>query len=87
MMVEEVVSLSYPEWKLYIDRASRVQGCGVGDNLIGPNKVRIKYAVQIKYNATNNTTEYKALLIRLQLTIEVRAEHLKIYSDSQLVVN
>ena len=55
--------------------------------MIGPNKIRISYAVRLKYNATNNAAEYEALLTRLKLAIEVRAEHLKVYSDSQLVVN
>ena len=55
--------------------------------MIGPNKIQIKYAVKLQYNATNNATEYEALLTGLKLAIEVKAEHLKIYSDSQLVVN
>ena len=55
--------------------------------MIGPSKIQIKYAVNLKYNTTNNTTEYEALLTGLKLAIEVRAEHLKVYSDSQLVVN
>ena len=43
--------------------------------------------MKLKYNATNNAAEYEALLTGLRLAIKVRAEHLKIYSDSQLVVN
>ena len=43
--------------------------------------------MKLKYNATNNAAEYEALLTGLKLVIEVRAEHLKVYSDSQLVVN
>ena len=86
-MVEEAVSLSYPEWKIYINRASSAQGSGVGIVIRGPNKVKIKYAVQLKYNATNNAAEYEALLTGLKLAIEVRAEHLKVYFNSQLVVN
>ena len=43
--------------------------------------------MKLKYNTTNNAAEYEALLTGLQLAIEVRAEHLKDYSDSQLVVN
>ena len=55
--------------------------------MIGPNKIRIRYAVKLKYTATNNAAEYEALLTGFKLAIEVRAEHLKVYSDSQLVVN
>lgn len=39
------------------------------------------------YKATNNTAEYEALITGIKLAIEVCSEHLKIFSDSQLVVN
>ena len=55
--------------------------------MIGPNNIQIRYAVKLKYNTTNNAVEYETLLTRLKLAIKVRAEHLKVYSDSQLVVN
>ena len=84
---EDSASLTYLEWKLYIDGASGSQGFGAGIILIGPNKIRIRYAVKLKYNATNNTIEYEVLLTGLKLATEVMAEHLKVYSDSQLVVN
>ena len=80
------VPLAHPEWKLYIDGASESQGSGVGIILIGLNKIQISYAVKLKYNATNNAAEYEALLTGCKLAIEVRVEHLKIYSDFQLVV-
>ena len=54
--------------------------------MVGPSKIRIKYAVKLKYNATNNVAEYAALITGLKLAIEVRTENLKVYSDSQLVV-
>ena len=80
---EDSASLAHPEWKLYIDGASGSHSSEAGIILVGPNKVQIKYAVKLKYNAA----EYKALLTGLKLAIKVRAEHLKVYSDSQLVVN
>ena len=43
--------------------------------------------MKLKYNTTNNVAEYETLLTGLKLAIEVRAEHLKVYFDSQLVVN
>ena len=84
---EDSISFRHPEWKLYIDGASGSQGSGAGIILIGLNKIRSRYTVKLKYNAMNNTAEYEALLTGLKLAIEVSAEHLKVYSDSQLVVN
>ena len=72
----------HPEWSLYIDGASGSQGSGAGIILVGPHKIRIKYAVKLKYNATNNAAEYEALIIGLKLAIKVRIENLKVYSDS-----
>ena len=87
MTIEDSISLIYPECKLYIDGASGSQGSGAGVILLGPNKIQIRYTMKLKYNVINNTTEYEALLTGLKLAIEVRAEHLKVYSNSQLVVN
>ena len=83
----DLTSLVHPEWKLYINGASGSQGSGAGIILIGLKKIRIRYAVKLKYSATNNAAEYEALITGLKLAIEVRAENLKVYSDSQLVVN
>ena len=79
---EDSASLPHPEWKLYIDEVSGSQGSRARIILIGPNKIQIRYAVKLKYNTTNNAAEYEALLIGLKLAIEVKAEHLKVYSDS-----
>ena len=43
--------------------------------------------MKLKYNTTNNAAEYEALLTGLKLAIKVRDEHMKVYLDSQLVVN
>ena len=87
MTIEDSVSLTYPEWKIYIDGASGSQGSRAWVIFLCPSKIQIRYAVKLKYNAANNVVEYEALLTGLKLAIEVRAEHLKVYSDSQLVVN
>ena len=63
MTIDETPSISYPEWKLFIDGASGAQGSGAGVILIGPCRIKIKYAVRINYEATNNAAEYEALLI------------------------
>ena len=86
-MEGDSTSLRHPEWKLYIDGASGSQGSRAGIILNGPNKIWIRYAVKLKYNTTNNAAEYEVLITGLKLDIEVRTEHLKIYSESQLVVN
>ena len=44
------------------------------------------YALRFGFKASNNKVEYKALIVRLNLTKEMKVESLEIYSDSRLVV-
>ncbi|XP_050229096.1 uncharacterized protein LOC126678235 [Mercurialis annua] len=74
-------------WNLFVDRASSEQGAGAGIVLLGPNKIIIEYAVHLSFKATNNVAEYEALLRGLEIATEVKAEKLRIHSDSQLVTS
>ena len=83
---EKVESSECPFWELYVDGSSSEQKAGAGIILISPEGHKILYALRFKFKATNNEAEYEALLAGLRLVREVRAERVKIYSDSQLVV-
>ena len=74
-------------WKLYVDGSSTSGGGGAGLVLISPDGTPLKYAVKFHFIASNNEAEYKALLSGLRLAIEMEAQHLLSYSDSQLIVN
>ncbi|XP_050233160.1 uncharacterized protein LOC126681656 [Mercurialis annua] len=74
-------------WNLFVDGASSDQGAGAGVVLLGPHKIAIEYAVHLSFKATNNVAEYEALLTGLEIATEVKAEKLKIHSDSQLVTS
>ena len=67
--------------------ASGKQGSSARIILVGPKKIRIKYAIRIAYGATNNTAKYEALITGLKLANEIRTESLQIFCDSQLIVN
>ncbi|GKV52230.1 hypothetical protein SLEP1_g58821 [Rubroshorea leprosula] len=75
------------DWTLYVDGASSSKGSGAGALLIGPNGYRSEHALKFNFNATNNMAEYKALLLGLQLALELKISAIQVYSDSQLVVN
>ncbi|XP_077225213.1 uncharacterized protein LOC143858445 [Tasmannia lanceolata] len=45
-----------------------------------------KYALRLDFKASNNEAKYEALLARLSLAAELGTRKLKIYNDSQLVV-
>ncbi|XP_050207912.1 uncharacterized protein LOC126657290 [Mercurialis annua] len=74
-------------WNLFVDGASSEQGAGAGIVLLGPHKIVVEHAVHLKFRATNNVAEYEAFLTGLTLAKEVKAEKLRIHSDSQLVTS
>ncbi|XP_052197302.1 uncharacterized protein LOC127804475 [Diospyros lotus] len=55
--------------------------------LISPEGHKILCTLRFGFSATNNESEYEALLAGLCLAKEIRAEFLEIFNDSQLVVN
>ncbi|GKV12017.1 hypothetical protein SLEP1_g23223 [Rubroshorea leprosula] len=74
-------------WILYVDGASSNKGSDAGAILLGPDGYRSEYALKFNFDATNNMAEYEALLLYLQLAIELKVTVIQTYSDSQLVVN
>ena len=78
---------SLPLWKLYVDGSSTGGGGETGLILISPDGTPLKYAMKLHFIASNNEAEYEALLSGLRLVIEMEAQHLISYSDSQLIVN
>ena len=74
-------------WSLRIDGSSNMNQSGAGVVLDSPIGEKINYALRLDLPTLNNEVEYKALLVGLRLAKEIRAEQLRIYSDSQLVIN
>ena len=73
-------------WSVYVDGSSAQEGAGAGILLVGPDKEEFKYSIKFTFPITNNAAEYEALLAGLRLAKKIRAENLKVYADSQLVV-
>ena len=74
-------------WQISVDGSSGEQGSGAGIVLEGPEGEEISYAVKLEFAATNNQVEYEALIAGLELAKAVKADRVKIRTDSQLVVN
>ncbi|XP_074288969.1 uncharacterized protein LOC141614114 [Silene latifolia] len=74
-------------WELHVDGASNTKGVGVGLVLKSPQGDLIVQAVQCEFKATNNEAEYEALILGLKLALDLKIRHLKVYSDSKLIVN
>ncbi|XP_077219710.1 uncharacterized protein LOC143853897 [Tasmannia lanceolata] len=74
-------------WTLHVDGSAGKTGRGAGVVLHGPEGFTLEYALRLDFKASNNEAEYEALLAGLSLATELGAGKLKVYSDSQLVVN
>ena len=65
-MEEKLVSvISTPKplfWKVYVDNAGNQRGSRVGLVLISPEETTIEKSLRLGFPATNNETEYEALL-------------------------
>ena len=55
--------------------------------LENPKGEEIFYAVKLEFAATNNQAKYEALIAGLELGKVVKADRVKIRTDSQLVAN
>jgi ribonuclease HI len=75
-----------PMWNLYVDGAASEEGCGAGLLLQSPNGNEFAYALRFDFKATNNEAEYEALVAGLNLAQRMRAQRLKVHSDSQIVI-
>ena len=73
-------------WTLNVDRASRQTGARIGLQFKSPTEERIKQAIRLSFNASNNESEYEALLSEIELAASVSANKFLVQSDSQLVV-
>ncbi|XP_024039511.1 uncharacterized protein LOC112098123 [Citrus clementina] len=74
-------------WQMSVDGSSGERGSGAGIVLEGPEGEEISYAVKLEFATTNNQAEYEALIAGLELARAVKADRVKIRTDSQLVAN
>ena len=82
-----VISASRPPcWKAYIDGAANQKGFGVGLVLISPKKTIIEKSLRLGFSATNNETEYEALLQGMAMVQKMGGKIVEMFSDSRLVV-
>jgi ribonuclease HI len=74
-------------WTMYFDGSKRVQGTGAGVVLISPHGDKLKYVLRMSFSqASNNEAEYEALLHGMKMAKACGATRLKIFGDSNLVV-
>jgi ribonuclease HI len=74
-------------WTMYFDGSKRVQGAGAGVVLISPQGDKLKYVLRMNFpQASNNEADYEALLHGMKMAKACGATRLKIFGDSNLIV-
>jgi ribonuclease HI len=64
-----------------------MKGARAGVILVSPERLVLEQIVRLGFLATNNEAKYEALLIGLRSAIRLGADRLRVFCDSQLVVN
>ena len=73
-------------WKIYVDGSSNWHRSDAEVINIDLVKVKIYYAVQFGFKASNNEAEYKAIIAGLRMSKVLGAKRVRIKNDSHLVV-
>jgi ribonuclease HI len=72
---------------MYFDSSLRLQGAGTWILFIAPGGEQLKYALQLLFPASNNATEYKALVHGLSIVVSLGIKKLIVYGDSLVIIS
>ncbi|GKV49877.1 hypothetical protein SLEP1_g56600 [Rubroshorea leprosula] len=79
-------SISLVPWKLIFDGSSIETMSGVGVVVISPSGLKTQMSFQLDFDCTNNQVEYEALIIGLEILVELKVSMVEVIGDSQLVL-
>ncbi|XP_024190475.1 uncharacterized protein LOC112194472 [Rosa chinensis] len=80
-------TVSLQPWVLFFDGSRTDTLAGAGIVLENPAGDRFSYSFQLTFQCTNNQAEYEALIIGLEVLLEMGVRDVQIRGDSQLVIN
>ncbi|XP_019226104.1 PREDICTED: uncharacterized protein LOC109207613 [Nicotiana attenuata] len=76
-----------PPWKMYFDGAAHREGAGVGIVFITSQGEVLPYSFTLKQRCSNNVIEYQALILGLEMAVDIKQLQLQVFGDSKLVIN
>ncbi|XP_024156341.1 uncharacterized protein LOC112164370 [Rosa chinensis] len=74
-------------WVLFFDGSRTETLAGAGIVLENPAGDRFSYSFQLEFKCTNNQAEYEALIIGLEVLLELGVRDVQVRGDSLLVIN
>ena len=77
----------FSSWMMFFDGLAHYDGTCAGVVFVSPQRQILPYSFVLSERCSNNVAEYQALIIGLQMTIEMKIISLEICGDSKLVIN
>jgi ribonuclease HI len=84
---QEAQYMALVPWKLYFDGLRAKQGAGVAIVLESPHGVKTQLAFRVEKVCSNNQVEYEALVLGLEILLQMGIRNVTVFGDSQLVIN
>ena len=78
--------LYFSSWTLFFDGSKSKYGVGAGCVLIDPKGTKWMIACKLEFECTNNFAEYEALVQGIKKEIDLRADSIQCYGDSEIIV-
>jgi hypothetical protein len=75
-----------PTWKMFFYGASSSEGAGAGVVSISPCQEFMSLSYKLEFEATNNVTEYEALVLGMRATKEMGIKEIAIFRDAELFI-
>ncbi|XP_070002820.1 uncharacterized protein [Nicotiana sylvestris] len=82
----EVIPEDTNSWTIFFDGAVNAKSVGIGAILISPTGKHYPATVRLRFFCTNNTAEYEAYIMGMNIAIDQDVEKLLIMGDSDLVI-
>jgi ribonuclease HI len=86
-MPKEAQYVALVPWKFYFDGSRAKQGAAVGIILESPQGVKTQLAFRVEKVCFNNQVEYEALVLGLEILLQMGIKNVEVFGDSQLVIN
>ncbi|XP_075097800.1 uncharacterized protein LOC142175128 [Nicotiana tabacum] len=72
---------------MYFDGSTHRGGAGAGVVFVASQGEVLPYFFTLTQLYSNNIAEYQALILRLEIAVEIKRLQLQVFGDSQLVIN
>ncbi|XP_075101974.1 uncharacterized protein LOC142177388 [Nicotiana tabacum] len=83
---DEVIPEDTKTCKIFFDGAINTKGVGIGVIVILPTGQHYPATARLQFFCTNNTTEYEACIMGINMAIDMDVEVLLIMGDSNLII-